>query len=264
MTRQTKEQFDKNKIKKLSESELTFQWSKYHPAISDTTINSKVLKNKSRCYSLFSRRAPPYWSDVTRDSQLGEVGASGKKNSDFPIRNYELEKSFWEVGHFPFPTWSSLWAHIEFVWTLYCGERSSQAEDSDFLVVVNAASGSVWIFPSCPVGAPSAGRAEEVQPREAELSTCNLTRRRSSSSIGHFGKEGAFLSPREGWRGVRKGQQSRAELSKGGQNSIRETRFASEPDTHFTCAKPEEILFNDAECNLTAERKRSLQENFGE
>lgn len=58
---------------------------------------------------------------------------------------------------------------------------------------------------------------------------------------------------------------NRAELSKrGGQNSIRETRLAYEPDSHFTCAKPEEILFNDADCNLTAEGKRSLQEDSGE
>lgn len=86
MTRQTKEQFDKNKIKKLSESELTFQWSKYHPAISDTTINSKVLKNKSRCYSLFSRRAPPYWSDVTRDSEKSELAGKKLRLSDQELR----------------------------------------------------------------------------------------------------------------------------------------------------------------------------------
>lgn len=86
------------------------------------------------------------------------------------------------------------------------------------------------------VSAPPAGSGVEVQPRDTELSTCNLTRRRSSSSIGHFGKEGAFLSPRERGGGVSE-KGNRAKLSKGGQNSIRETRLASEPDTHFTCAE---------------------------
>ncbi|GAA6065372.1 uncharacterized [Tachysurus ichikawai] len=146
----------------------------------------------------------------------------------------------------------------------------SELDIWDFRVVVNAAtidaSRSGWILPSCLVCvscAPCRQWRKRATQRKPELSTCNLTRRRSSSSIGHFGKEGAFLSPREGWRGVRKGQQSRA-VCKGGQNPIRETRLADEPDTHFTCAKLEEILFKDADCNLTAERKRSFQENPGE
>lgn len=111
MTRQTKEQFDKNKIKKLSESELTFQWSKYHPAISDTTINSKVLKNKSRCYSLFSRRAPPYWSDVTRDSQLGEVGARGKKNSEKKLGKVVLGSRIFPISRLII-TMSAHWVRV--------------------------------------------------------------------------------------------------------------------------------------------------------
>lgn len=156
-----------------------------------------------------------------------------------------------------------IWMHIELVWAFYWeipffALRLPNIPTSHFATTIDA-SCPWWIFYPrvLSVSAPPVGSGEDVQPREPELSTCNLTRRRSSNSIGHFGKEGAFLSPREGWRGVRKGQQSRAQY-RGGQNLIRETRLANEPDTHFTCTKPEEILFNNADCNLTAERKRSL------